>query len=99
MLDRLSDASRTSGDAYRLSPSAPIPEMSGPLLEWLAEVADDPYAFALGAFPWGEPSTALADHVLDPWQIWVLCAIRDRLLTIDEAIQICIETEDELKDR
>ena len=90
MLDRLSDASRTSGVADRPSPSAPIPEMSGPLLEWLASVADDPYAFALGAFPWGEPGTTLENHELDPWQVWVLCAIRDKLLTIDEAIQIAI---------
>ena len=64
--------------------------MDPKLIEWLASVKDDPYAFALGAFPWGEPGTALADHVLDPWQIWVLCAIRDGILTVDEAIQIAV---------
>jgi hypothetical protein len=68
---------------------API-AMSSELLEWLASVADDPYAFALGAFPWGEPDTVLANNVLDPWQIWVLCAIRDKLLTPNEAIQIAV---------
>jgi hypothetical protein len=62
--------------------------MDAALLEWLAEVADDPYAFALGAFPWGEPNTVLADHVLDPWQVEVLCAIRDKLINIQDAIQI-----------
>lgn len=64
--------------------------MSAGLMEWLAEVADDPYAFALGAFPWGEPDTVLAQHVLDPWQVWVLTAIRDKLLTPDEAVQIAV---------
>jgi hypothetical protein len=68
---------------------APV-DMSAELLEWLASVADDPYAFALGAFPWGEPGTVLENHVLDPWQIWVLCAIRDRVLNVDEAIQIAV---------
>lgn len=64
--------------------------MDPKLIEWLASVSDDPHAFALGAFPWGEPGTALTEHVLDPWQVWVLCAIRDRLLTVDEAIQIAV---------
>ena len=64
--------------------------MDPKLIAWLASVKDDPYAFALGAFPWGEPGTVLADHVLDPWQVWVLCAIRDGILTVDEAIQIAV---------
>lgn len=60
------------------------------LLSWLASVKDDPYSFALGAFPWGEPGTILEHSVLDPWQIWVLCAIRDKLISLDEAIQIAV---------
>lgn len=60
------------------------------LLDWLAEVSDDPYAFALGAFPWGQVGTTLEHHVLDPWQIWVLCALRDRLINLNEAIQIAV---------
>jgi hypothetical protein len=64
--------------------------MSAELIDWLASVADDPYAFALGAFPWGEPDTVLEHHVLDPWQIWVLCAIRDKLIDIHTAIQIAV---------
>lgn len=64
--------------------------MSRELLDWLASVSDDPYAFALGAFPWGEADTVLANHVLDPWQVWVLTSIRDKLLTPDEAIQIAV---------
>ena len=89
MLDRLSDASRTSGDAYRLSPSAPIPEMSGPLLEWLAEVADDPYAFTLGAYPWGEPGTVLEKFTgPDQWSIELMQMIRDGILDWNTAVQI-----------
>jgi hypothetical protein len=68
---------------------APV-DMSAELLDWLASVSDDPYAFALGAFPWGEEGTVLANHVLDPWQIWVLCAIRDRLMSVDDAIQLAV---------
>ena len=67
-----------------------VPQMTAELLEWLASVADDPLAFALGAFPWGVPGTALEKHELDPWQIWVLTSIRDGLMTPDEAIQIAI---------
>ncbi len=57
---------------------------------WLASVADDPYAFALGAFPWGEKGTVLENHELDHWQVWVLCAIRDKLINVHEAIQIAV---------
>lgn len=61
------------------------------LLEWLAEVAHDPYAFTLGAFPWGESGTLLADFPApEPWQADLLCSIRDGLLTKDEAIQLAI---------
>ena len=89
MLDR-PDGSRTSPGPVASVGSRPPGDMSAELLEWLASVSDDPYAFALGAFPWGEPDTVLANHVLDPWQIWVLCAIRDKLLNVDEAIQIAV---------
>lgn len=64
--------------------------MDAKLFEWLASCKDDPYAFALGAFPWGQEGTILHDHVLDPWQIWVLCAIRDGLINLEEAIQIAV---------
>ena len=36
--------------------------MTDGLLEWLAEVANDPLAFTLGAYPWGEPGTVLEDY-------------------------------------
>ena len=33
--------------------------MDDKLLSWLASVRDDPLAFTLGAYPWGEPGTVL----------------------------------------
>ena len=57
------------------------------LLEWLGSVAHDPYAFVMGAFPWGEPNTELAGHSgPSPWQVALLCEIRDGLRTPGEAI-------------
>jgi hypothetical protein len=59
------------------------------LLEWLAEVADDPLAFCLGAFPWGQKDSVLADYDgPQDWQRDILEAIRVGLLDIEEAIQI-----------
>lgn len=90
MLDRPSDVSRAFDSATigSVSPRPPRAESAGPqdgmsaeLLEWLAEVADDPYAFALGAFPWGEAGTVLEkfpDGPLD-WQRETMEEIRDGL--------------------
>src|SRR5437016_1360432 len=89
MLDR-PDGSRTSAADRAGGSRPPSDPMSAELIDWLASVADDPYAFALGAFPWGEPGTVLESHVLDPWQIWVLCALRDRLIDLRSAIQIAV---------
>lgn len=61
-------------------------EMEG-LFAWLASVRDDPLAFVLGAFPWGEPDTILAKYSgpLD-WQVEVLSYIGKGLLTPEQAI-------------
>lgn len=54
--------------------------MNPALIDWLAEVSDDPYAFALGAFPWGEPETRLANFDgPNEWQTKTLCLMRDAL--------------------
>lgn len=61
------------------------------LLDWLAEVADDPLAFTLGAYPWGDPNSTLADFDgPDEWSRWLMEQIRVGLLTPEEAIQIAI---------
>ncbi len=61
------------------------------LIAWLASVRTDPLAYVMGAFPWGEPGTFL-EHETGPneWQTWVLTAIRDGALSIDEAIKIAV---------
>lgn len=63
------------------------------LLADLLRYEDDPYGFALYAFPWGEPGTALENFSgPEAWQVEILCLIRDGLLTLDEAIRISIRS-------
>lgn len=62
--------------------------MNDVLLDWLGSVSSDPYAYVMGAFPWGEPGTRLENETgPEAWQVKVLCNIRDGLLTINEAIR------------
>jgi len=72
--------------------SAQTPAMTEDLLNWLASVADDPLAFVMGAFPWGEPDTVLHDYPDGPdeWSKWLFEQIRVGLLNPDEAIQLAI---------
>lgn len=59
------------------------------LLAWLAAVKDDPLAFVMGAFPWGEPETVLEKYTgPEPWQTEILQKIKVGLLTPDKAIQL-----------
>jgi hypothetical protein len=45
---------------------------------WTPQIKDDPLAFVLLAFPWGEPGTPLANHVGPrKWQREILTDIRD----------------------
>jgi len=61
------------------------------LVEWLASCKSDPLAFVLGAFPWGEPDTVLAEFDgPDEWQLWVLSLLAAGLLTPEQAIQIAV---------
>ena len=55
----------------------------------LALLSKDPYKFVLYAFPWGEDELK-NDTGPDQWQKEILCAIRDGLLTIEEAIRIAV---------
>lgn len=61
------------------------------LVEEILRFENDPYGFALYAFPWGEEGTELADYEgPDEWQTWLLKAVGEGLLTPNEAIQIAI---------
>lgn len=72
-----------------LAPPTNPEAMDADLLEWLAEVSGDPLAFALGAFPWGEPDTVLERYQgPQPWQREILELIRLGLLKPNEAIQL-----------
>lgn len=65
--------------------------MDPKLIEWLASVTNDPFAYVMGAFPWGEEGTSLEkDTGPNDWQVWVLSQIRDGSLSIAEAIQIAV---------
>lgn len=60
------------------------------LTTWLADVADDPYAFVMGAFPWGMEGTSLEhDHGPEAWQREILDAVKAGL-PIDRAIQLAV---------
>lgn len=57
------------------------------LIAWLASVSEDPFAFVMGAFPWGQPGR-LADEIgPEEWQKALLGRIRDGLITAEAAIQ------------
>jgi hypothetical protein len=61
------------------------------LLEDLAALSGDPLEFVRYAFPWAEPGTELAtSEGPEPWQVDLLSAIRDGLLTPERAIQQAI---------
>lgn len=59
------------------------------LIPWLAECSSDPLQFVEEGFEWGEGELA-AYNGPDVWQIEILKAVRDGLLTINQAIQIAV---------
>ncbi len=75
-----------------MAPSKKTPSRSNPeaeLITDMAKMSKDPYKWVLYSFPWG--SGDLSDETgPDDWQTEVLQAIRDGLLTLDQAIQIAI---------
>jgi hypothetical protein len=65
--------------------------MQDQLLIWLASVKDDPLAFTLGAYPWGEPGSILESFTgPDQWSINLMTMIRDGLVDLNTAVQIAI---------
>jgi len=68
-----------------------LAQLEQELVDWVASVSNDPLAFVLGAFPWGEPGTDV-EHETGPdeWQAEILTQLRDGLITLNEAIQIAV---------
>jgi hypothetical protein len=65
--------------------------MDEKLFEWLAEVRGDPLAFVMGAFPWGDPNTVLANsHGPEDWARDLMNRIRDGIIDLNSAIQEAI---------
>lgn len=63
--------------------------MNQELIDWLATVSNDPYAFVVGAFPWGEEGELYDYTGPQEWQRDILNLIRDGL-PIDAAIRIAV---------
>lgn len=62
------------------------------VIEWLGSVADDPYAFVMGAFPWMEPETTLADEPgPDVWQQAQLKRIRDAIADAPDKREVIVK--------
>jgi hypothetical protein len=58
------------------------------LFDWLTSVRNDPLAFTLGAFPWGEPGTVLEKFTGPmPWAAALMSRIKLGLLDLNSAIQ------------
>lgn len=61
------------------------------LLALSAELSGDPYRWVMWAFPWGEPNTELAEASgPEDWQKSLLLAVRDGLLTLDQALRLAV---------
>lgn len=54
----------------------------------LGRLSNDPVSFVRYAFPWGEPGTELEHAQIEAWQLRLLEAIRDGLLSPGQAIQL-----------
>ena len=65
--------------------------MTAELFQWLASVRGDPLAFTMGAYPWGEPGTVLANSDgPEDWAKDLMNRIRDGILDLNSAIQEAI---------
>ena len=59
------------------------------LIEAMASFSGDPYSWVVFSFPWGTGDLKGHDGP-DEWQTEILQAVRDGLLTIDEAIRVAV---------
>ena len=61
------------------------------LITWLNSVRGDPLAFVMGAFPWGQEGTVLANSTgPEDWAKDLMIRIRDGILDLNSAIQEAI---------
>ena len=59
------------------------------LFDWLASVRDDPYAFTMGAYPWGEGQLANFSGPM-PWAVDLMNDIKLGLTDVNTAIQLAV---------
>jgi hypothetical protein len=57
------------------------------LFDWLASVSDDPYAFTMGAYPWGEGALTKFNGPM-PWAKKLMNDIKLGLVDLSKAIQL-----------
>lgn len=60
------------------------------LIDDIAAFSGDPFGFVLYSFPWGEKGPLRDKDGPDEWQREILTAVRDGLLTIEQAIQAAV---------
>lgn len=62
------------------------------IIEWLASVSHDPYAYVMGAFPWGLPGTSLEnDEGPDEWQAAQLKRVRDKIAAAPDQMEVIVK--------
>ena len=74
-----------------MSPVADRLALEEELLRLVAFCETDPLRFVKMMFPWGEPGELEKFDGPDQWQVDILTAVRDGLLTLQAAIQIQVD--------
>ena len=60
------------------------------LIDEIGALSNDPYRFVRFAFPWREPGPLADEDGPDLWQRDMLMAVRDGLLTLQDAVRIAV---------
>ena len=64
--------------------------MNEALIEDLAKLSYDPYAFVMWAYPWGETGELSESEGPNKWQTDLLCNVRDKVISLETAVQIAV---------
>ena len=64
--------------------------ISDALIDALSDLDADPYQFVLDMFPWGEPGALEDETGPDEWQVDILKAVRDGLLSVSQAVKVAV---------